>query len=749
MSLAKEEAPANWTGALSNETAAQPLHTPILASGAQPSTLEAAQELTATGVSVIPIKADGSKATLGKWTQAQERRADPAQVAQWFSTPGPGLGAVMGAVSGNLLMVEIEGRAADRRADLEQLAEASGLGELWRRVCAGWMESSPSGGIHWFIRTPTPFPSRKLAQTADKVCLAETKGEGGYSIMAPSSGGVHATGKPWVRLAGGPATACTVTQEELEQFLTLFSALDERPAAPTPERTPRPAANTGQGIPPGEDYENRTPWADILTPHGWAFLFAQQNTTYWRRPGKSAGISATTGHADDRDRMWVFTSSTEFQPETPYTKFAAYALLNHGGDYAAAASQLRREGYGGALPDHRTDADGLQGLLAEWTPQRAQELADIEQTVTGADPTEGADAAETLEQLSWDPIDLTSTLNGTAPQLNPTLMERTDGAFLLYPGMVHSFNGEPESGKSMIALGEIARLLVAGEPALLVDFESDQGTICERLLAMGATPRQILDHLHYLRPQVAPSHLTMEGAAWERRLGTRYALVVLDGVTEAFSVYGVGSLDNDEVTAWIRRVPKRLAARTGAAVVLVDHVVKNADNQGRFAIGAQAKLAGLTGASYMVEVLEPIGKGMAGKLALRVGKDRPGMVRPMSGAYRKGDRSQEAAVAVIDSTTPGTIRYRLEPPRSAVDVDYVPHDLMERVSRFVEGESSPPGFNRITSEVAGKKEKVREARDLLVAGGYVRIAHGGNNTQFHVSVKPYRRDSLGGLLCGE
>src|SRR5699024_4692542 len=94
-----------------------------------------------------------------------------------------------------------------------------------------------------------------------------------------------------------------------------------------------------------------TDWTDILTPHGWTELFRTGNTRYWRRPGKRLGISATTGHAEDRDRLYVFSTSTEFESETPYTKFGAYALLEHGTDYKAAARALSTAGYGRPAPE--------------------------------------------------------------------------------------------------------------------------------------------------------------------------------------------------------------------------------------------------------------------------------------------------------------------------------------------------------------------------------------------------------------
>jgi hypothetical protein len=64
------------------------------------------------------------------------------------------------------------------------------------------------------------------------------------------------------------------------------------------------------------------------------------DTGQWRRPGKRGpGISATTNYAGN-GLLYVFSTATIFEPERGYTKFTAYALLEHGGDFAAAARSL-------------------------------------------------------------------------------------------------------------------------------------------------------------------------------------------------------------------------------------------------------------------------------------------------------------------------------------------------------------------------------------------------------------------------
>jgi hypothetical protein len=71
--------------------------------------------------------------------------------------------------------------------------------------------------------------------------------------------------------------------------------------------------------------------------------------SYWRRPGKSHGISASTNFGGS-DLFYPFTSSTVFEPEKSYSKFGAFAVLEHGGDFRKAAAALAALGYGQQEP---------------------------------------------------------------------------------------------------------------------------------------------------------------------------------------------------------------------------------------------------------------------------------------------------------------------------------------------------------------------------------------------------------------
>ena len=392
------------------------------------SVLDEALVMLHQGMSPIPILPGGSKMPPFSWKRYQSTQATESQVRQWFTEhPDWGLGVICGAISGNLTLIEIEGRAASELPALGELAQNSGIGDLWARAVQGWSETSPSGGWHLYVRTHTPADrNQKLARRPTTeaeqaehpgqrvTVLAETRGEGGLSVTAPTPGTCHATGKPWVRVLGGPTTTPTLTGEEMAALLDVFRTLDEMPTPASSQvdqgsmdETPRSLPATPRsGLSPNDDFEARTTWEDILTPHGWTIHHTEGRTTYWTRPGKPTmdGPSATTGKDPERDRLYVFTTSTEFEAEVPYTKPGAFAVLNHNGDNHAAARELYREGYG-----ERADRGIVIDLPTHTTPQPSTptdgnlaEVVDIDthrQPGTLRDCTEDANALLLIDTL--------------------------------------------------------------------------------------------------------------------------------------------------------------------------------------------------------------------------------------------------------------------------------------------------------------------------------------------------------------
>jgi putative DNA primase/helicase len=106
----------------------------------------------------------------------------------------------------------------------------------------------------------------------------------------------------------------------------------------------------------------------VLT--GWAVVYSRGDTTYWRRPGKATGVSATTNHQGS-DLLYIFSTSTEFETERGYNRFSVYTILNHGGNFNAAARALASQGYG--VPDEGICADRVDPATVDLVWERLVE----------------------------------------------------------------------------------------------------------------------------------------------------------------------------------------------------------------------------------------------------------------------------------------------------------------------------------------------------------------------------------------
>lgn len=383
-----------------------------------------ARDLHDAGLCVLPVRADGTKAPdVRSWIQYKVNRSTPEDHDTWFGDGRrTGIGVVTGAVSGNVELIEFEGLAVDEGLldEVAELARNSQLGELWERVTTGWADRSPSGGVHYKVAVKgrpatankklarrlaredeyTPEERQRVAEKPNtKVVrvLIETRGEGGFVVIAPSHGSTHSSGKPYTRLSGGPATMAVVDPDELDAIYALCQAFDAMPVLESPKTAPRPAPPRPDGtLRPGDDFEARAAWEDILQgifrPTGHS-----GSVTHWGWADGVGGLKATTGR-DEHDRLYVFTTSSEFQSEVPYSKFGAYALLNHGGDHKAAARELARLGYGSrhlAVAGARPAAPAP----ASPAPTEAPTEGEAEDQATDADAAgdpEGFDYADTF-----------------------------------------------------------------------------------------------------------------------------------------------------------------------------------------------------------------------------------------------------------------------------------------------------------------------------------------------------------------
>lgn len=306
------------------------------------------------GMSVIPILADGSKKPLVQWTEYMERRASREEVTAWFTdNPDRGVALVCGAVSGNLEMLEIEscrmGSDFLDRVLFEMRNE--GCDAAWEYLLnESYCETTPSGGVHLMYRVlgnPVPGNTKIAMDETGKVTYAETRGERGYVIVAPSGGTVHATGDSWSVVAGQVGEVPSLDWDTRQSIHSaLKRALDER-KIPVYER---PAGfeydRQSSGDRPGDAFndDQSVTIHDILVRNGWKYLGRPQGQDEYCHPlssNMSTG-SARTGHGGSPN-LYAWSGMPQ---EGSYDKFAVLAHLEYGGDFSACSRALRALGYG-------------------------------------------------------------------------------------------------------------------------------------------------------------------------------------------------------------------------------------------------------------------------------------------------------------------------------------------------------------------------------------------------------------------
>jgi hypothetical protein len=314
---------------------------------------EAAHNAHRAGLAVVPPREDGTKTPLPTtWKEYQRRRPTADELRAWYAEGRGGVGLVMGAVSGGLETIEFDDRPTYER--YIEIAQGTGLGDVVSRIRAGYEEQTPGGGVHWPYRCADIAGNTTLARrpTVDPKrlqVLIQTRGEGGYLVVAPSNGTVHPTGGAYRLISGGFGSIATISPEERRGLWDLARTFDE---CPRPAREEPAAPTSAVGNRPGDHFNQRATWDEILAPHDWVLVHERGGVGYWRRPGKARGLSATTNHAGS-GLFYPFTSSTVFDSERGYSKFACYAILEHGGDFRAAADALGKAGYGATLPKGR------------------------------------------------------------------------------------------------------------------------------------------------------------------------------------------------------------------------------------------------------------------------------------------------------------------------------------------------------------------------------------------------------------
>ena len=231
------------------------------------------------GLSVIPCS--GKIPRIPSWLPYKNAPAAAQEAQGWPEAEQVAI--ICGQVSGGLVCLDFDVKNGDKYGDWTYLINAQAPALLSKLV----VESSPSGGCHVIFRTDYKIGNVKLAINPDNKCTIETRGEGGYFVCAPSPG--------YELQYGYLDKVQKITLDETELLINAARSLNERhvpEAAPVGVTQSKEHDSTG-GISPFDDYDAKNTPHDDLVFAGWKMVFQRGQTTYYRRPDKTTGISAS------------------------------------------------------------------------------------------------------------------------------------------------------------------------------------------------------------------------------------------------------------------------------------------------------------------------------------------------------------------------------------------------------------------------------------------------------------------------
>lgn len=626
-------------------------------------------------------------------------------------------------------------------------------------------QRTPGGGVHLWFRAPAGEPLTVHKHIHGHPI--DVRGDGGH-VYAPGSVVLGPGGIPELRgyeLDGPlvPAHQLAELPETVATFLHASRTTARRvPSAQGEVRTRsavvdilRAQLDRISDAPARTESGFRSIVLGAAMPFGRA-IAAGMTTEAGARRRLEERVARVWGSVNSDDARWIRHGLEDGQGD-PWTVVAddydttvpksIMSTLNpasvnpvsdHTSSAAVSASTIGRLSNGGAEVE------------PESAPDETESAAVL---IESADSADSADSLGELDDVdSWAPIDLGPYLDGTVQASSPAVgVVRSDGHRFIYPGLEHAVIGEMESGKSWFALGCVAAELKAGHRVVYVHFEEPSpADTLDRLRLLGVPTEILRSALVFIGPERRMAVTDVERVL---ALGVP-SLVVLDGQNEAMSLHGQGIREEDGAADYRRRLVKPWT-RVGAAVISLDHVVKDPDaNRQGYALGSAHKGNGLNGALILIENVEPFGRGRNGASQVCVTKDRPAQLRQL-GRPTLVPRKFFVGMLYVENApgTPEGWRMRFEPP-APVDPGEDPEFAAMREERKVRSseaeledrvytalvELEDKGIqeissNRIRAEVGARRTAVADALYRLESAGRVKNTSAGQSARW-IPIRP-------------
>lgn len=353
------------------------------------------------GLSLIPIQ-DGTKKPTVKWkeSQTEAKHYEGYDYASAWAV-------VTGRVSGNAECIDIDLKVLDDDIIKETTWEEykalidNQMPELFAKIT---IQQTTNKGYHLFYRCPDGQidGNHILAKTELNLTLFETRGEGGYVLVAPSNG--------YQVIQGDLNDIQNISIEERQCLLDTakkFNAYIEEQKVEVIERISNPDS-------PWSHYNQKGDPIPVLEKHGWKVVDRQGVKICLERPGKNEHTQSATWNNDGERWFYVFSSNAHpFEQNKAYRASQVFAMLECNNDWSLTATRLKALGYG-----NDTAKSSMLGSISNEIKIEDHETLSLIDYSDGFYTTEDYDETPELEDVQLLSFDVWNDKTGKAEPIS-------------------------------------------------------------------------------------------------------------------------------------------------------------------------------------------------------------------------------------------------------------------------------------------------------------------------------------------
>lgn len=507
---------------------------------------------------LLPVDDEGD----GVWKPFQAEIVDLDTMNRWLNSGLKAFAVVGGAVSGGLLVIDFDSVRCY---------------EAWMHRVGNLADGLPiqrtgGGGYQIMLRCEEPAGNQKLAWVADEKKQAgrsiaiETRGEGGYAVLAPS---LHPSGKRYEVIRGDFAGIPTLSQAHADALVYAARKLDEAPMTRQQLDKGKKATAKSDGYRGQmngqasviDEYNKRFGITDVLIRNGYRKVgdrLIRPDADETSEPG----VQVFERNGDHLKVSYHWSSNDLLNDGHAHDAFSAFCELEHSGDYREAVKSA-------------ADAMGLK--------KPPPTFESVKAGLHGPAPLLDGEAPPAV--VDFDPADelqsyMGSIVDGSVyavPWAYPHLSSITRA---LLPGTTTCVVGDPGVGKTFFILDNILHWYGAGYNPAVLFIEKDRRFHTMRLLAQLEGRGEFVDF------EWIKSH----GAEVDDAMGRHGKLI--SEIGGCFHSPAGQRVTLDYVAKWATRM-----ASTGHRVLVVDPITaafagdKRWEKDDEFVIGCEAAMA--------------------------------------------------------------------------------------------------------------------------------------------------------------